>query len=294
MRLISTSADCILQLAFQPESAALTILGERNELPGVAVLPAAISNGPLSVEPLPFANGGVLAPNGRLLAGQSPKGRLCCWDPMTEEDWSLQQLRFEPMGIAFSSNSRCLFAFGNDSLGRTRVMRCAVDGPETATFATIPQWQKIIAPQSAGESVALYDYVRQLTLLDFADVEHPATWPLDLTIHEMKFSPDGNTLACIAANHVALWSVEGRQQTFALIGHSGLVTSVAFSADGQRLFTGSHDRTVKLWDLRTGRLVRTYVWPIGPVLAVATSPDGLTAAAGDNAGQVVVWDLDAE
>jgi WD40 repeat protein len=42
-----------------------------------------------------------------------------------------------------------------------------------------------------------------------------------------------------------------------LEGHSDSVRSVAFSADGQRLASGSHDNTVKVWDAATGACVRT-------------------------------------
>ena len=39
---------------------------------------------------------------------------------------------------------------------------------------------------------------------------------------------------------------------FTLYGHTGAVTSVAFSPDGTRIVTGSEDRTAKVWDARTG------------------------------------------
>lgn len=35
------------------------------------------------------------------------------------------------------------------------------------------------------------------------------------------------------------------------------MTSVAFSADGQRLALGSHDKTVKVWDAAMGACVQT-------------------------------------
>jgi hypothetical protein len=45
---------------------------------------------------------------------------------------------------------------------------------------------------------------------------------------------------------------------FTLYGHTGPVTSVAFSPDGARLASGgSFDQTVKVWDARTGQELRT-------------------------------------
>ncbi len=43
-----------------------------------------------------------------------------------------------------------------------------------------------------------------------------------------------------------------------LKGHSGAITSVAFSSDGKRLLSGSGDNTAKLWDLLTGKELMVY------------------------------------
>ena len=37
-----------------------------------------------------------------------------------------------------------------------------------------------------------------------------------------------------------------------LAGHSDIVTSVAFSADGNRVVSGSRDKLVKIWDADKG------------------------------------------
>ena len=37
-----------------------------------------------------------------------------------------------------------------------------------------------------------------------------------------------------------------------LSGHKGLVRSVAFSRDGKRVVSGSHDSLVKIWNVETG------------------------------------------
>ncbi|KAM3101763.1 TIR domain-containing protein, partial [Phormidesmis sp. 146-20] len=60
-----------------------------------------------------------------------------------------------------------------------------------------------------------------------------------------------------------------------LKGHSGIVWSVSFSPDGKTIATGSHDRTVKLWDLQ-GRELQTLKGHGGSVKSVSFSPDGKT------------------
>ena len=42
------------------------------------------------------------------------------------------------------------------------------------------------------------------------------------------------------------------------LGHSEMVYAAAFSPNGARVLTGSHDHTAKLWDAETGRLIGTF------------------------------------
>ena len=52
---------------------------------------------------------------------------------------------------------------------------------------------------------------------------------------------------------VKIWDSATGKELFALKGHAGAVTSVAFSPDGQRLASASADQTVKIWDSATGK-----------------------------------------
>jgi eukaryotic-like serine/threonine-protein kinase len=66
-----------------------------------------------------------------------------------------------------------------------------------------------------------------------------------------------------------------------LQGHTHFVFSVAFSPDGQRVASGSADRTVKIWDTATGKeLLSLNDGLSNPVLSVAFSPDGQRLASG--------------
>ena len=67
--------------------------------------------------------------------------------------------------------------------------------------------------------------------------------------------------------------------------HTGQIPGVGVDAAGTLAATGSHDKTVRLWSLADGRLLRTIRMPAGPgdigkIYAVAVSPDGDLVAAG--------------
>ncbi len=63
-----------------------------------------------------------------------------------------------------------------------------------------------------------------------------------------------------------------------LYGHTGRVTSVAFSPDGRRIVSCSWDYTLRLWDAASGQGIQ--VIQVGtPLWAVACGPKRLVVAA---------------
>ncbi|MBF2066985.1 MAG: WD40 repeat domain-containing protein [Calothrix sp. C42_A2020_038] len=92
-----------------------------------------------------------------------------------------------------------------------------------------------------------------------------------------------------------LRSSEYAYLTNTLTGHSEKVTSVVISPDGQRIVSGCADKTVKVWNLHTGKVIRTITGHSGEISSVAVSPDGNFLAVGISdtpRSNVKVWHLE--
>jgi WD40 repeat protein len=63
-------------------------------------------------------------------------------------------------------------------------------------------------------------------------------------------------------------------------GHAGQVNNLALSGDGRRLLTGSLDKSLRLWDVATGREAGRFPEQPGGVWCVALSADGKQALSG--------------
>jgi WD40 repeat protein len=77
-------------------------------------------------------------------------------------------------------------------------------------------------------------------------------------------------------------------------GHTEAIYSVSISPDGKLLATGSFDKSIKLFDLATGKLIRTYSGTTGHqslVLSVAFSKDGFSLASGGSDNSAKIWDV---
>jgi len=76
-----------------------------------------------------------------------------------------------------------------------------------------------------------------------------------------------------------------------LEGHNGTVNCVVFDPRSGTLASGSNDATVKLWDARSGGLVRTLEGHRGSAYSVAFDPLGKTLASGSADKTVKLWDV---
>jgi hypothetical protein len=77
-------------------------------------------------------------------------------------------------------------------------------------------------------------------------------------------------------------------------GHSATVNAVAFSSDGHHAASGSDDRTIRIWEIPSGRLIANLEGSRGEVYAVAFSTDGKYLLSGGRDRVLRLWDLQTQ
>jgi WD40 repeat protein len=94
----------------------------------------------------------------------------------------------------------------------------------------------------------------------------------------------------LSANNALIGALERCHERVRLFGHEGSLNQASFSPDGSRVVTASHDRTARIWDVRSAEAIAVLRGHQGVVVTAEFSPDGkrvLTAAEDATAG---IWD----
>jgi len=108
-------------------------------------------------------------------------------------------------------------------------------------------------------------------------------------------SPDGKTIAFDdqgGFGEIALLDTATGKKRFELKGHKSVNVALAFSPDGKQLASGGFERTVRIWDLATGRQLHK-LDQTAMIVRLAFSPDGKYLAVRIRDGAVQLFDAAA-
>jgi RNA polymerase sigma factor (sigma-70 family) len=164
-------------------------------------------------------------------------------------------------------------------LGHDALVRTAVFAPDGKRF------------YSCGDD-------RTVRAWDTATGNELRHWRFPGPVRDLMLSADGKTLLAITDERPYHWHPAGDQQPRALDPAPGSLMKAARNPDGSRLVAGAVDGTIRIWDVRTGKVVREWCpGPRGKPVngAIAWSSDGTRILTGGDAGGarggwVEVWD----
>ncbi|RKU06341.1 hypothetical protein C6503_25950 [Candidatus Poribacteria bacterium] len=274
-------------------------------------------------------NSVVFSPDGNTIASASDDGTICLWNVSTRKRLKTLMAHADSVNsVVFSSDGKTIASAGDD---RTVRLWNANTGELIKTLTGHVENVNTVAFSSDGNTIASGSG----RLVYLGGRENSGTcvgqeirlWNANTgeliktltghtsVVNSVVFSPDGNTIAsgsghwmgyegkASAGEEVRLWNANTGELIKTLTGHKDVVSSVAFSPDGNlivsgdwydwngHLSSGTWSGEIRVWDAHTGEHLKTLKGHTGGVSSVAFSPDGKVLASGRTDGTILLWDF---
>ena len=241
---------------------------------------------------VPSRHSVVSSADGQRHATLSIEGQLLIWEG---GQWdAVRKMSLEPRAgeIAFRSDGRRIVGIG----GRVFPSWIGIYDPATGQQLSIAEivgasdiddWD--LHPDGDRLAATLGD---QLVVYDTATGGELALLPPIGPTSQIRYSPDGSTLAGSSRGQISLYDGNTLSPLQTFQAHTDSISELSFSSDGRSLASSSFDGTAAIWDLsHSPALQRTVMnGQVGGVFGIRFSPDDATVVTRGVEHAITVWD----
>ncbi|WP_427157181.1 eIF2A-related protein [Aliinostoc sp. HNIBRCY26] len=114
-------------------------------------------------------------------------------------------------------------------------------------------------------------------------------------VQDLQFSPDGKIFVSAGWDgKVTIWrrkQIVNASQLTTFLAHRDIIQTVRISQNGKLLATASADKTIKIWDIQTQKLLQTLKGHQDRVTSISFSPDNQTIVSGSADKTIKIWQL---
>ena len=120
---------------------------------------------------------------------------------------------------------------------------------------------------------------------------------MSVVFSAVTISPDEKKIVASNGRGTRIWDIASGEEIQKLVGHVGIISTVAFSPDGKKIVSASEpnwgDRTARIWDVYSGNELLKLEGHTGGVAAAAFSPDGDRVVTVSLDRTVRIWCVDS-
>ncbi len=274
--LASGGADQTIKLWYLTTGEILTLKGHRDSIRAIA-----------------------FSPDGQMLVSGSNDCTIKIWrQPFTKTPLTLKGHYGFVNSIAMTPDGRLLASACEGEVAELKLWQLP-HGTEINYSDTV-YYVSCVAFSPDGQLLAIGRSFGGIKLWQMPTRQEICTLTPSGTVSAIAFSPDGKLLASGSAGKtIKIWQIGTEEElrslktrsvgVTSLKGHSDRINSLAFSPDGKILASASDDKTIKIWQLATGKLICTLTGHLAAVQSVAFSPNGLMLVSGSWDTTIKIW-----
>ncbi|KAF7532235.1 hypothetical protein G7054_g8144 [Neopestalotiopsis clavispora] len=244
------------------------------------------------------------SPDGQQLATASQDTTVQLWNVLSGNMlWTLRGHTNRVLGTAFSPDGARLASWSDD---RTPRLWDTATGKLVRTFDGHTGPIRSLAFSLDGTSLVTGSKDKTIRIWKVATKEPSrVVYSHESPVYLETFSPWAQQIASASISQspaIGLWNMSRNSRTIVLQsvetgevlrilkGHTGPVSSIAFSPDSQYLASTSNDGMVRLWNAITGECIQILKGHERAPSTIAFSSNGLKLASG-SMGDILIWDI---